>query len=76
MEPSNINLIFESWGSTSVLAHAEPYCVTGITLPPVDATRFAFLSLSVLAVGEGTKKEVYAQLCVGGGFIAVIVSRP
>ena len=45
MEPSNINLIFAFRGSASVLAHAKPHCVTGITLPPVDATPFFSLSL-------------------------------
>ncbi|KAF8249113.1 hypothetical protein K440DRAFT_622493, partial [Wilcoxina mikolae CBS 423.85] len=37
---SFINLIFESWELTAVLAHVGSHCVTGIALPPVDATFF------------------------------------
>ena len=43
---SHINLIFAIWGPASVLAHADPHCVTGITLPPVDATLLFFHCLS------------------------------
>ncbi|KAI5816134.1 hypothetical protein BZA77DRAFT_313707 [Pyronema omphalodes] len=37
-EPSYINLIFEPRELASVLAHVDTHCVTGIVLPPVDAT--------------------------------------
>jgi hypothetical protein len=51
-EPSYINLIFEPRESASVLAHVDTHCVTGIVLPPVDAT----FSLQA-AHGEQVKKS-------------------
>jgi hypothetical protein len=61
MEPSNINLIFAFRGSASVLAHVEPHCVTGITLPPVDATPF-FHCLFGCAFSERTRKKLVKLL--------------
>jgi len=49
---SNINLIFVSRELAAVLAHVGSHCVTGIALPPVDAT-FLSLSLWLLARGRG-----------------------
>jgi hypothetical protein len=41
---SFINLIFGSWGLAAVLAHVGSHRVTGIALPPVDATFFSLFS--------------------------------
>ena len=55
---SYINLIFRIRGLVSVLAHANPHRVTGITLPPVDARDFTFCSFIVVpGLGEAMKKE-------------------
>jgi hypothetical protein len=39
---SFINLIFGFRELAAVLAHVGSHCVTGIALPPVDATRLFF----------------------------------
>ena len=50
-----IILIFESRLWPSVLAHGHNHCVTGITLPPVDAT---FLFHRIFGLSVGSKKNV------------------
>ena len=56
---SYINLIFRIRGLVSVLAHANLHCVTGITLPPVDAKAlFSFYFFIVVSgFGEAMKKK-------------------
>lgn len=49
-----INLIFGSRGTTAGLAYVDPHCVTGIALPPVDASNLCF-SLSFWPLCEGIK---------------------
>jgi hypothetical protein len=47
---SFINLIFAPRGLAAALAHVGPHRVTGIALPPVDAT--CLFSIVTLAVGR------------------------
>jgi hypothetical protein len=47
---SFINLIFASRELAAALAHVGSHCVTGIALPPVDATHL--FSIVALAVGR------------------------
>ena len=49
-----INLIFASRELTAVLAHVGTHCVTGIVLPPVDAT--SIVSLALQREDEGRQK--------------------
>jgi hypothetical protein len=44
-----INLIFGSSGEASVLAHASPHSVIGLTLPPIDANYLFFINLAGLS---------------------------
>ncbi|KAA8892534.1 hypothetical protein FN846DRAFT_915377 [Sphaerosporella brunnea] len=55
---SFINLIFALRGLAAALAHVGLYCVTGIALPPVDATTtgFFFIVLLALRATEGVNR--------------------
>jgi hypothetical protein len=51
---SFINLIFAPRGLAAALAHVGPHCVTGIALPPVDATRlFSIVALAAAREHKG-----------------------
>jgi hypothetical protein len=50
---SFINLIFASRGLAAALAHVGPHRVTGIALPPVDATIFG----SIVALAAAREHE-------------------
>ena len=54
---SYINLIFRIRGLVSVLAHADPHRVTGITLPPVDASDLFSFYFFIVVPGFGEAME-------------------
>ena len=62
---SYINLIFRIRGVVSVLAHANPHRVTGITLPPVDASELFFFLLFHCRswLRRGDEEEEITLLC-------------
>jgi hypothetical protein len=61
---SFINLIFAFREVATALAHVGSHCVTGIALPPVDAT---FLSIVHLAVRERMKEKRSCPARLPGG---------
>jgi hypothetical protein len=64
---SFINLIFAFRGLATALAHVGPHCVTGIALPPVDATSLFHCSSGCMRENEGNQSMhcVILQLCRG-----------
>jgi hypothetical protein len=61
---SFINLIFAPRGLAAALAHVGPHRVTGIALPPVDATFGVLFSIVSLAVSERTRENKIIVLLV------------
>ncbi|KAL3413833.1 hypothetical protein V8F44DRAFT_489023, partial [Aspergillus fumigatus] len=62
-----INLIFGSRGEASVLAHASPHSVIGLTLPPIDANHLFFINLVGLSDRLEKKMGFFRWFSYGRG---------